>query len=654
LEAIRPAATLVKSRLIANRTLLAAGLSIVFIYQYATRRTARALGIAVTVELAAMVTSNIWPWDFFAPLPQQAATITLDLPAIKMTLADTNSQDVSGLRSTGQPKKNIAGELLATGLPKGYGALAKRAHPRLTEAGRGVIPALEPFYGGYFFNPNSAMFELALGKAFVYGDPWRSSTTPTGLLAVAGDTFQKYAQQRLILADDIDFDAARYAVTARMPIAKGAETVHGSEHEFITDVLRTGDDIDIIFQLRYVNLLFQRPGVAGDPFSQNGYLVYLGYSPGGRTYALFNRGTREVIRTQMNGTRRLTNQIPDGRLVQETWRLTFGPDNFALTPDLSPAWLADAELVELELKPAAAFTQKLTVDNFTLEGPNRPSTPLPKDPPSDPEWLGRFSLPEHATKGQTKEYVDNIVAAAQYWRPGAGREDPTSMLAKVGAGNTDVLLGALDRARPSGGGRILILAAIRASGPEDKETVLHALAANHDLANLVVKFNWQADCRDTLLSELRDEKNTDLPRDWIVAVAALEDPTTYPDLQAYLLRARNRQAAYNAIRKLPDIDLGETIAAAWKRAQAGTRTEMIDAAAMAIDVGYPDALEALITVLREDDVGQPQQLTRTLTLIRRYTPAKGDAAAIVAWYDANKAALVFDANRRKFIPQSAR
>jgi hypothetical protein len=74
---------------------------------------------------------------------------------------------------------------------------------------------------------------------------------------------------------------------------------------------------------------------------------------------------------------------------------------------------------------------------------------------------------------------------------------------------------------------------------------------------------------------------------------------------------------------------------------------------MAIDAGYPDALATLVEVLRQDDLSAPQQITRAMTLIKRYTPATGDAAAVVAWYDANKDRLVFDARRRKFLPAPA-
>jgi hypothetical protein len=136
-------------------------------------------------------------------------------------------------------------------------------------------------------------------------------------------------------------------------------------------------------------------------------------------------------------------------------------------------------------------------------------------------------------------------------------------------------------------------------------------------------------------------------------VAALRDPATYPDLKAYLVRTRNRQSTYNLIRKLPGINLRETVEASWKQAKSGTYAAVVDAAAMGIDVGYPDALETLVEILRKDDVSDPQAITRAMTLVKRYTPATGDSAAVVGWYDANKNRLEFSERRGKFLPRQA-
>ena len=65
-----------------------------------------------------------------------------------------------------------------------------------------------------------------------------------------------------------------------------------------------------------------------------------------------------------------------------------------------------------------------------------------------------------------------------------------------------------------------------------------------------------------------------------------QDPTTYPDLEAYLDHTLSPQSAYNSIRKLPGIDLRQTVDIVWKRASGRTMLGLRPAG-MAIEAGYP-------------------------------------------------------------------
>ena len=263
--------------------------------------------------------------------------------------------------------------------------------------------------------------------------------------------------------------------------------------------------------------------------------------------------------------------------------------------------------------------------------------------------LNQAALPAGATKSQVKDYVDHVLALSLRWTSFEKTDPPVAMLTKVGSENVDVLIGAIDRTTAFPAHDYLEEAIIELARPEDKALILQTLSADPQLVDVVVKYNWEGDCRDTLIAMLQDDQQNYLPRNWLLAVASFKDPATYPILKAYLLRTGARQQAYNSIRKLPEIDLRETVDAAWKLAKRTSPYAMIDAAAMAIDVGYLDALDALVGVLRENDLSQPGQIERSATLVKRYTSAAGDAAALVAWYDANKADLTFDAKARKFV-----
>jgi len=88
---------------------------------------------------------------------------------------------------------------------------------------------------------------------------------------------------------------------------------------------------------------------------------------------------------------------------------------------------------------------------------------------------------------------------------------------------------------------------------------------------------------------LQDDQQTISPANWLLAVASFKDPATYPVLKAYSL-AHGCEAASLTIQSgnWPEIDLRETVDAAWKLAKRTSPYAMIDAAAMAIDVGYLD------------------------------------------------------------------
>ena len=73
---------------------------------------------------------------------------------------------------------------------------------------------------------------------------------------------------------------------------------------------------------------------------------------------------------------------------------------------------------------------------------------------------------------------------------------------------------------------------------------------------------------------------------------------------------------------------------------------------MAADFGHADALEVLADILKQDEEGADQR--RAAVLFRRYTPATGDNAALIAWYEANRDRLVFDPKQKQFLPQQVK
>jgi hypothetical protein len=164
---------------------------------------------------------------------------------------------------------------------------------------------------------------------------------------------------------------------------------------------------------------------------------------------------------------------------------------------------------------------------------------------------------------------------------------------------------------------------------------------------IVVKKGWQQDARDTLILNLGDEKAT-LSTNWIKAVVDLNDPASYGPLKKYFLRASN-QDNYKIISRLADINLAPEVDIAWKKAKFGRDHEVAQMLFPAADQGHADALEAAVRILQKTDNKENYVRRQAKDVLLKFTPATGDEAALIAWYEANKSRLSFDPQAKKFL-----
>jgi hypothetical protein len=264
------------------------------------------------------------------------------------------------------------------------------------------------------------------------------------------------------------------------------------------------------------------------------------------------------------------------------------------------------------------------------------------------EALGEIAFPEKADKAQVKEYVNAVLFASQRQDSFAERDPQVAMLTKIGSENLDVLVDIDSRVYATGAARYLRSAIQRLVLPEHKELILQALPIDHHLADVIVHNGWQADARDTLISELRREGQS-LPAGWLKAVAALQDPTTYPDIKAYFVRCANPQQTFDAIKQLPDLDLADAVDQVWKKARNSAPFPMLAACGIAAEFGHLDALNAAVNALKKDRNEYVQN--RAAAILQKYTTASGDHHALVAWFEANKDKLTFDQKAKKFVVQ---
>jgi hypothetical protein len=256
--------------------------------------------------------------------------------------------------------------------------------------------------------------------------------------------------------------------------------------------------------------------------------------------------------------------------------------------------------------------------------------------------LRKAKLPENPTKEQAREYVASILRISE--RPNIfSTTDPQGvLLARVAPEHLDVLIDALDRDRS--GDMYLVAAINMLAGEEHKQMILDALPYAPDLAQVVVRYGWAADARETLLAGL-DRRTDYLPDEWLDALVSLDDPTTYEALVNYFIWGRNRSMTYEAIQYLPGIDLDKAVAEAWEAARWRDDWEAQSLAPIAMEHGVADALRFAVNRLGADEGHWDNEMLRA---VLRYTDARGTADDIRRWYRENADELVWDAKAHIF------
>ncbi len=269
-------------------------------------------------------------------------------------------------------------------------------------------------------------------------------------------------------------------------------------------------------------------------------------------------------------------------------------------------------------------------------------------PMAEPEAksLTDIKLPPNPTKDQVRDYV-RAIALASNWRRSCSLNDPqVRMLEQVGPANVDVLVSEMTTAGFATG-QYLEWALEDLVKPQDKALIISHLGESPDLIGIVLDRGWTADARNVLLSALRKHPQY-LPTEWINAIAALKDPTTYDDLKWYLAHGLNPNHTFEAICDLPGIDLTDAVATAWERSWRDpyTHTSM---AAIAGRYGNRQALETLVQAITQPGA-DPSARDEARNALYLLTGQQSTGATLQKWFDDNKDRLTFDkAKHRWFV-----
>jgi len=625
--------------LVSSLVVISLGVVVLF-SQYFWRRFRLALALTILAVIVPNLVTPFWKLDFLKPRPPFVVDPHLSATSLSLVLgSNLNTFDQPTLRG-GVPEKAFNASIVPVGIPPAAVITISQIKSTLRTDMGTVIPVESIFQNNSFsLTRNIAAIQSALGVQ-VINTNFSSSEISAQLFSMESGAYTRYREKNLRYEGEVDGTLGKYVNVAELPLKKGAEFRRGSYRLTITNVLHQDDGIDFTAQVQQVT----------DPFAlttdQDSPSANISAERGSVLYALLNRRLNQAVleKQYTNYTSGFFAQA-DEILRHQPLAISFGRENESnnWSVPIDEAWLKDAVLVRLELRPVADFRKTLSVADFRLDGKAMNATrahliaSLTLAPVVD---LEQIQLPAHADRKQVLDYIEAIISASQEQKGWNDSDPEIEMLRQVGPENVDLLI----QAGEANHNFYLNRAIGRMVQPDQKNLVVRALAINHDLLDVIIQHHWQQDAKPVLVTALATTNEWFSDR-WIETVIDFHDPQTFPVLRDYFV-SHPDLATYRSLAKLPGFNLQEAVDLAWKTARQQNR-QIGNLLAPAAEIGEPDFPDVATRLL---STGESYSQEQARAAIRGYTPAAGTTdAELLSWMKSNRARLTFDPAAKKFV-----
>ncbi len=278
-----------------------------------------------------------------------------------------------------------------------------------------------------------------------------------------------------------------------------------------------------------------------------------------------------------------------------------------------------------------------------------------------------ISLPPAPTTAEYRRYIRHITERGRK-RSHYSSDDPEiGWLVAVGHERLGLLLEALVTTYAQENTHLL-LAIDSLATDSDQQQIIAALPRCFQLIDLIRARHWERAAAPVVLRVFRSRMN-DVSPEWALAVATLQDTSTFPLLQRYLIAeyeiadegrsvgySNRLTTAYRAMRRA-GCPTENAVSAAWRLARAKWQAQPEDAilyqdiALLAIQEGNVDAIEYYLSSMDENTeiINHVGVRLKGRDILKLFLDYRGDDAQLREWYTAHRATLRYDRQLQRYV-----
>lgn len=266
------------------------------------------------------------------------------------------------------------------------------------------------------------------------------------------------------------------------------------------------------------------------------------------------------------------------------------------------------------------------------------------------EAVEQITLPDEPTREQCEAYMDELREAAKIRRGSYSSRDPiVDKLKALPPEHYDLLIAEMSSSSPL---RYFANYALRGTDLETlRERFTESLKTNPNNIGVIVMNGWSQDVRQEILDYIQSDGATISPA-WFQAAVEVADPSLYPRLHEITINSRYANKFVEMLEALPDYDLAYTVNTCWDLAGKNeipvSQSYFIN---RAVELGNIDALGMLVGQLSSTSsymYSSSNYNTRRVEVLK-YIAYRGSNKEIMAWFNQNRDALVFDNQHKRFI-----